>query len=664
MSTKTTIKRIALVAVSALGLGMVSTVAAHAGTPTSTGGAWSATSGQVYSGAGTSAASQTVGNLAQFTYTETITAGASATAEFAGTFGTSGVGTITSVSVSPATSTSAGSTIAAAGAAITVPGSLVVPGTAAYPNPNASTGFGLAIYQSSAAATLYTVTVTAYSTAAGTQTLTRTTNAGTAITATLTWVGVSSVGLSATTSVMGMVATASSCASKTTPGVAADYVTGVLTAGTSDYYGNTTGSYDLCIYTFDANGNAIQPASITVIASKGFVGNSASPTSSSVSATPTATGAHVYTAGDGVQTGKGTFTAIITDSYGNSISLTRDFTWFGKMKSLVLGNNLYADSIDLSSGLSKNYYEADGTTVFSDANHDHHIYVRANDANGTRVKFSKWSTAAQNITTANLWVKSDNGNGNASTGKGMSNSWATVTVGASSDSNITSSSNGGLTVACAYGKYEKLTIVAYGYNSVTGLDDIASNAVTFYCSGAAASVVVTPKDAQVAAGGTTGVSVTVTDAKGYPVYDNMSVTFAGTGNGTVAPSTSSTVNGVAGTSDSTEIFFVGQNTNGTATVTAIAGGKSGSANIAVGSGVGDASSATDAANEATDAANAATDAANAAAEAADAATAAAQDAQAAVAALASQVADLIAGIKAQITSLTNLVIKIQKKVKA
>ena len=76
------------------------------------------------------------------------------------------------------------------------------------------------------------------------------------------------------------------------------------------------------------------------------------------------------------------------------------------------------------------------------------------------------------------------------------------------------------------------------------------------------------------------------------------------------------------------------------------------------------SAAVDAANEATDAANAATDAANAAAEAADAATAAAQDAQAAVAALATQVSSLIAGIKAQITSLTNLVIKIQKKVKA
>jgi trimeric autotransporter adhesin len=74
--------------------------------------------------------------------------------------------------------------------------------------------------------------------------------------------------------------------------------------------------------------------------------------------------------------------------------------------------------------------------------------------------------------------------------------------------------------------------------------------------------------------------------------------------------------------------------------------------------------AADAAAEATDAANAATDAANAAAEAADAATAAAQDAADAVAALSAQVASLISGLKSQLTALTNLVIKIQKKVKA
>jgi len=81
-------------------------------------------------------------------------------------------------------------------------------------------------------------------------------------------------------------------------------------------------------------------------------------------------------------------------------------------------------------------------------------------------------------------------------------------------------------------------------------------------------------------------------------------------------------------------------------------------------GDGAAQAAADAAAEATDAANAATDAANAAAEAADAATAAAQDAADAVAALSTQVSEMIDALKKQITALTNLVIKIQKKVKA
>ena len=86
---------------------------------------------------------------------------------------------------------------------------------------------------------------------------------------------------------------------------------------------------------------------------------------------------------------------------------------------------------------------------------------------------------------------------------------------------------------------------------------------------------------------------------------------------------------------------------------------------------GVAQAAVDAASEAIDAANAATDAANAAAEAADAATAAAQDAADAVAALSVAVTAQIDALKAQneslrkqLIALTNLIIKIQKKVKA
>ena len=103
-----------------------------------------------------------------------------------------------------------------------------------------------------------------------------------------------------------------------------------------------------------------------------------------------------------------------------------------------------------------------------------------------------------------------------------------------------------------------------------------------------------------------------------------------------------------------------------AAVDAVAAGGTGAKITTSATVVGDgaAQAAADAAAEATDAANAATDAANAAAEAADAATAAAQDAADAVAALSAQVATLISGLKSQLTALTNLVIKIQKKVKA
>jgi hypothetical protein len=71
--------------------------------------------------------------------------------------------------------------------------------------------------------------------------------------------------------------------------------------------------------------------------------------------------------------------------------------------------------------------------------------------------------------------------------------------------------------------------------------------------------------------------------------------------------------------------------------------------------------AVDAANEATDAANAATDAALAAADAADAATAAAEDASAAVATLAKSVNTALNNLKKQITALTALVNKLLKR---
>ena len=182
------------------------------------------------------------------------------------------------------------------------------------------------------------------------------------------------------------------------------------------------------------------------------------------------------------------------------------------------------------------------------------------------------------------------------------------------------------------------------------------------------------------------VTATVTDRFGNVVKD-ATVTWAVTGGAYFGNGTT----GTTGTTDKTGVAQIVVNGSGTVTASLgatytqaydVAGKVNGITIAATGVGAtfstagistadvsvtgvdSSAQAAADAAAEATDAANAATDAANAAAEAADAATAAAQDAADAVAALSTQVSEMVNALKKQITALTNLVIKIQKKVKA
>jgi trimeric autotransporter adhesin len=189
--------------------------------------------------------------------------------------------------------------------------------------------------------------------------------------------------------------------------------------------------------------------------------------------------------------------------------------------------------------------------------------------------------------------------------------------------------------------YATKTGVGYFGNGLSKTDGTtdSSGTVDFNVAGGDASVTVSAVDPSAAAGSTYG----QTCAKvGF-------TSCAATATAIVAP--------VAGTSTVNEAN-VGNDI-------APAGVASATVAVTVVNAAADsASAAADAAAEATDAANAATDAANAAAEAADAATAAAQDAADAVAALSTQVSEMVNALKKQITALTNLVIKIQKKVKA
>jgi protocatechuate 3,4-dioxygenase beta subunit len=208
-------------------------------------------------------------------------------------------------------------------------------------------------------------------------------------------------------------------------------------------------------------------------------------------------------------------------------------------------------------------------------------------------------------------------------------------------------------------------------------------------SNVASSVTMTLDKATYTQGEAAILTVTIKDAAGSLVADGTHAAFS------VAPTASRTVAGEAlpGTSIVTSGSHLGAvtykinvpTTSGAFTISGLGGADLAAAQaelaISVTATVSQSAAeianadaiaaAADAAAEATDAANAATDAANAAAEAADAATAAAQDAADAVSALGTQVAELIDGLKAQIaaqkaaiTALTNLVIKIQKKIKA
>ena len=215
------------------------------------------------------------------------------------------------------------------------------------------------------------------------------------------------------------------------------------------------------------------------------------------------------------------------------------------------------------------------------------------------------------------------------------------------------------------------TTITY-YTALANGTLISASPVTITIGGSAATGTETLSldKATYASGEGMTVTLTAKDSAGNPVYDGYAspaVSFnKATGGSAVAASYY-----VAGKVTSDDALgrktIYAPTASGAFTATATAASL---ATLTATASIGDdaatvaAAAAADAAAEATDAANAATDAANAAAEAADAATAAAQDAADAVAALSVSVTEMVNALKKQITSLTNLVIKIQKKVKA
>jgi hypothetical protein len=255
----------------------------------------------------------------------------------------------------------------------------------------------------------------------------------------------------------------------------------------------------------------------------------------------------------------------------------------------------------------------------------------------------------------------------------------TKTAAVDSASCITGTAGTCTTTVFSWAAPSKVTVTATaGGKTGTGYQNFVNAATDArVLSGTVAGPVVTAKVVDRYGNPVSGVTVKAQTSNGYFGSGSTSVTGVTIEDGTVgfavqaaAATVTLTVDSAVYTQTDDDAGKVGT----TAVTAAVAGTTTGTGASLSPAGVnrvtveasGDntAQAAVDAAAEATDAANAATDAANAAAEAADAATAAAQDAADAVAALSTQVSEMVDALKKQITALTNLVIKIQKKVKA
>jgi hypothetical protein len=540
MSTKTNFKRIAVVAVASLGLGVFTSIAPANATGTATVATQPWAVSTAYSSSANTA-TQVVGGTATLTYTETVDTSSSLT--LLGSITSSGVGTISSA-VSGSTATGD----------ITALGTTA--GTETFPN----TGVSRVATTANAAAAVVVYTVVVSSTTAGTQTLSATINDanGTPVTtktATITWVAASATGISAANSTMYVTAGSISCQA-IGANVQADRAL-AATHGVPLIAANT--ALHACIYARDGAGNPITLTTTGVVSSS--FGQSVATAAGSGGASELD-----LPAANANLTGPTTINAVLIDTYGNVASLSVGIAYYGSLKTIKLSNISYAAAATSTASTVATYASYDALTASDVAVGV--IGVQGFDAKGTPINLG--AGTANSITTSTWTVDSDKVAG-APADRTKDTSSFTVRSVFPETGELGASSYGknAAYVDCGSTK-EKLTLTVWGKDS----DDawVKSNSVDFYCSGAVDKITVTASG--------TSVNVDVVDANGYPVSDRTSVALAASNGSVVAPSTKTTVNGKFATGAT----FIANSTAATSSVTAIVGTVAGTSAAIKGSG--------------------------------------------------------------------------------
>ena len=672
MSTKTTIKRIALVAAVAAAFGGLSTVAANATAPTyqiatisAASPATSIVNGTPLLSAPTVAVNSTASAVSDGNHYVPITINAGSL-DAAYTVTTSGVGSIVGTPVSSIGS-SANSMVLGSGSSYVWFNSAIDTGTAtahASDNPGSAASFH----------TAETLQFSVVSAVAGTQTITATPTNGTGavVTETITW-GAAPVFSSANSYAYVIDATTAATAAST---IAAPKPTADATTAQTKGSGAPTQVAVIQVRLMDNESSPVGLPTKTVSASISGAGLLEGSANDSTFAGAVAAVASSTTDGSGYAAfsvlnsgvaGTGTITLSYTDANGVVNSLGSHVVVFYNTTpaSFKVTQNLKVGTAGAALGVNNSAANS-GTTVATTPA----IEIQALDASGNIVGGLTGFTAVSsntNVLSNTITVAEDTSSAANAAGSGNYIVQPTFAAGAVSGSSAT------------------LTVT---WTSADGLTKVSAAPVTFTVGGATISTLTLTSDA---ASYTPGQKVTLTlaakDSSGNPVADGDYGVWGNTAlNGAITPVTASaqlTSNpfaaGSASAAPSYEVVggvatttIYAPYTDGTVSLTSTLGttnsglatalqGTTLATSFTVTTGASTASAAaTDAANEATDAANAATDAANAAADAADAATSAAQDAGAkADAALAA-----VTALSAKITVLAAQIAKIVKKLKA
>jgi len=266
-------------------------------------------------------------------------------------------------------------------------------------------------------------------------------------------------------------------------------------------------------------------------------------------------------------TGDATITVTLTDALGNIAVLNTKINVYGSLASLTLDPYSYAAyaAVDQTNDYAGVYNFANSLTAASTTK-TMIVGITGKDSTGNKIDLN-----ASAPTSIGTWTVDSDKTAGTPVDR-TSDALAAAVVQTAGNAGELSSTSFGTNVAfvnCGIVP-EKLTLTAWAKDALGAW--VKSNSLAVYCSGATSKVDVTVSG--------NSVNVNVTDANGYPVADGTSVTLAASNGSVVAPSSKSTVNGKF----STAATFIPNSTATSSSVTAIVGSKSGTSAAVAGSG--------------------------------------------------------------------------------